>query len=100
MLKRNSSLEEVTDRAKLWDGDNTVTIDYEGLQGWVSLLKAAKGEGYNLKLGSHFFIPGFEERVVGHNVNDDFAIEVTFPKTITQKTLRAQRRHSMSSSIP
>ncbi len=88
MLKRNSSLEEVTDRAAQ-DGD-TVTIDYEGFKDGVAF-EGGKGEGYNLKLGSHSFIPGFEEQVVGHNVDDDFAIEVTFPEDYHAEDLKGAK---------
>lgn len=77
MRKRNASLEEVTDRPAQ-EGD-TVTIDYEGFKDGVAF-EGGKGEGYNLKLGSKSFIPGFEEQVAGHNVEDEFTIEVKFPE--------------------
>ena len=77
MRKRNASLEEVTDRPAA-EGD-TVTIDYEGFKDGVAF-EGGKGEGYNLKLGSKSFIPGFEEQVAGHNVDDEFTIEVKFPE--------------------
>ena len=38
-----------------------------------------KGDSYDLVLGSGNFIPGFEEQVVGHNVGEEFDINVKFP---------------------
>ena len=85
MRKRNSSLEEVEDRAAQ-EGD-TVTIDYEGFKDGVAF-EGGKGEGYNLKLGSKSFIPGFEEQVAGHNVGENFTIEVKFPENYHAEDLK------------
>ena len=85
MRKRNASLEEITDRPAA-DGD-TVTIDYEGFKDGVAF-EGGKGEGYNLKLGSKSFIPGFEEQVCGHNVGESFAIEVKFPEEYHSEELK------------
>lgn len=85
MSKRNSSLEEVTDRPAA-EGD-TVTIDYEGFKDGVAF-EGGKGEGYNLKLGSHSFIPGFEEQVAGHSEGDEFTIEVKFPEDYHSEDLK------------
>lgn len=85
MRKRNASLEEVEDRAAQ-EGD-TVTIDYEGFKDGVAF-EGGKGEGYNLKLGSKSFIPGFEEQVAGHNVGENFTIEVKFPEDYHAEDLK------------
>lgn len=85
MQKRNSSLEEVTDRPAA-EGD-TAVIDYEGFKDGVAF-EGGKGENYSLKLGSHSFIPGFEEQVVGHNAGEEFAIEVKFPEDYHAEELK------------
>ena len=85
MRKRNASLEEVTDRPAQ-EGD-TVTIDYEGFKDGVAF-EGGKGEDYNLKLGSHSFIPGFEEQVAGHNEGEEFSIEVKFPEDYHAEDLK------------
>ena len=74
--KRNSRTVEVTDRASAL-GD-IANIDYEGFVDGVAF-DGGKGEGHDLKLGSGSFIPGFEEQVAGHNVGDEFDVNVTFP---------------------
>ncbi|MCR4702138.1 MAG: trigger factor [Saccharofermentans sp.] len=85
MRKRNASLEEVEDRPAA-EGD-TVTIDYEGFKDGVAF-EGGKGEGYNLKLGSKSFIPGFEEQVAGHSTGDEFTIEVKFPEDYHAEDLK------------
>ena len=85
MRKRNASLEEVSDRPAQ-EGD-TVTIDYEGFKDGVAF-EGGKGEGYNLKLGSKSFIPGFEEQVAGHNIDEEFTIEVKFPEDYHAEDLK------------
>ncbi len=74
--KRNARTVEVTDRASAI-GD-IANIDYEGFVDGVAF-DGGKGEGHDLKLGSGSFIPGFEEQVAGHNVGDEFDVNVTFP---------------------
>ncbi len=58
-------------------GDTTV-IDFEGFVDGVAF-EGGKGEDYALKLGSGQFIPGFEEQIVGHSVDEEFDVNVTFP---------------------
>ncbi|HPJ82064.1 MAG TPA: trigger factor [Saccharofermentans sp.] len=85
MLKRNASLEEIKDRA-VENGD-TAVIDYEGFKDGVAF-EGGKGGNYSLKIGSKSFIPGFEEQIIGHNVGDEFAIEVTFPEEYHSEDLK------------
>lgn len=74
----------VTDRpAQLGD---TVVIDFEGFADGKAF-DGGKAEGYSLELGSGQFIPGFEDQIVGHNVDDEFEINVTFPEDYGAKDL-------------
>ncbi len=74
---RNSREIEITDRAaQLGDVTN---IDYEGFCDGVAF-DGGKAEGSPLKLGSGQFIPGFEDQIVGHNIGDEFDVNVTFPE--------------------
>ncbi|NLX92825.1 MAG: trigger factor [Clostridiales bacterium] len=74
---RNSRTIVVEDRAAQ-DGDMTV-IDFEGFVDDVAF-EGGKGENHSLTLGSGSFIPGFEEQVIGHAINDEFDVNVTFPE--------------------
>ncbi len=76
MLERGSRLVDVDDRA-VKDGDITV-IDFEGFVDGVAF-DGGKAEKYNLTIGSGSFIPGFEEQIIGHNIGDEFDVNVTFP---------------------
>lgn len=85
MRKRNSSLEVVEGRA-VKEGD-TVVIDYEGFKDGVAF-EGGKGENYSLKIGSKSFIPGFEDQIIGHNVDEEFSIEVKFPEDYHAEELK------------
>jgi len=74
--ERNSREAEVMGRAA--ELGDTAVIDYEGFADGVAF-EGGKGEQYSLKLGSGSFIPGFEEQIVGHKVDDEFDVNVTFP---------------------
>ena len=59
--------------------DDEVVIDFEGSKDGVKF-EGGSAKGHHLTLGSHSFIPGFEEGVVGHEPGDRFDLELTFPK--------------------
>jgi trigger factor len=75
--ERNARTIDVTDRAAA-NGD-TVTIDYKGTVDGVAFDGGA-AEGYNLKLGSGQFIPGFEDQIVGKSIGEEFDVNVKFPE--------------------
>lgn len=77
MQKRNSRLIDITDRAA--EMGDTATIDFEGFTDGVAF-DGGKGENYPLELGSGSFIPGFEEQVAGHKIDEEFDVNVTFPE--------------------
>lgn len=82
MQERNSRLIDVTDRnAEMGD---TATIDFEGFTDGVAF-EGGKGENYPLELGSGSFIPGFEEQVAGHAVDEEFDVNVTFPEEYAEE---------------
>ena len=75
--QRNSRSINVDDRAAQM-GDSVV-FDYEGFCDGVPF-EGGKAEKYALKLGSNQFIPGFEEGMVGHEIGEEFDVNVTFPE--------------------
>ena len=80
LQNRNARLVSVDREAK--EGD-TAVIDFEGfLDG--KPFDGGKGENYSLELGSHTFIPGFEEQVVGMKAGDEKDLHVTFPEDYHQ----------------
>ncbi|HEV2412705.1 MAG TPA: trigger factor [Candidatus Saccharimonadales bacterium] len=79
--------EEVKRAAK--DGDE-VTIDFSGTDIAGAPVSGASGTDYPLKLGSHTFIPGFEEALVGLKVGDQKEFTLTFPKDYGVAALAGQ----------
>lgn len=82
--ERNSREIEVTDRA-VENGDKTV-IDFEGFVDGVAF-EGGKGENHPLTIGSGAFIPGFEEQIIGHNVGEEFDVNVKFPEEYHEQSL-------------
>lgn len=76
LRERNARIISVTDR-NVEDGD-IVTIDFEGFIDGVAF-DGGKAEEYDLTIGSGQFIPGFEEQIIGHEMTDEFDVNVTFP---------------------
>ena len=75
--ERNARTIEVTDRA-VQDKDE-VTLDFEGFVDGVAF-EGGKGEDYRLTIGSGSFIPGFEEQLIGAEIDKEVEVNVTFPK--------------------
>ena len=60
------------------DGDE-VTFDFAGyLNG--EQFEGGTAENYSLVIGSHTFIPGFEEQMIGMTIGEERDLNVTFPE--------------------
>ena len=77
MLDRSARMVNVDDRA-VKSGDITV-IDFEGFVDGVAF-DGGKAEKYELTIGSGSFIPGFEDQIIGHSINEEFDVNVKFPE--------------------
>ncbi|MBQ8803506.1 MAG: trigger factor [Tyzzerella sp.] len=75
--KKNARTISVEDRA-VADGDDVV-LDFEGFVNGVAF-EGGKGENYPLTIGSGAFIPGFEEQLVGAELEKEVEVNVTFPE--------------------
>lgn len=73
----NASDYETTEKTKVENGDY-VNIDYEGLQDGVAFSGGTASDQV-LEIGSGSFIDGFEEGLIGANVGDKLALNLTFP---------------------
>lgn len=82
LQERNSRLVVADDRVAQ-DGD-TVSLDFEGFVDGEAF-DGGKGENYPLELGSGSFIPGFEEQVCGHKVDEEFDVNVKFPEEYAEQ---------------
>jgi len=75
--KRNARSIDITDRPAQ-NGDE-VRINFEGFIDGAPF-EGGKGGDHKLKLGSGEFIPGFEDQIIGKNVDEEFEVAVTFPE--------------------
>lgn len=71
------------------DGDE-VNIDFVGKKDGEAF-DGGTSSGYTLTLGSHTFIPGFEEAIVGHKAGDKFDVPLTFPKDYHAEHLKGAK---------
>ncbi|WP_279073569.1 trigger factor [Amedibacillus dolichus] len=71
------------------ENGNTAVIDFEGFKDDVPF-EGGKGESYPLVIGSGTFIPGFEEQLIGMDVEETKDINVTFPEEYQVAELAGQ----------
>lgn len=78
---------DITDRSVI-HGDHVI-IDFEGfLRGRA--FKGNKADNFPLIIGSHSFIPGFEEELIGVGVNEAKDFTITYPTDYRIDTLAGQ----------
>ena len=70
------------------EGDR-LTIDYKGYVDGEAF-EGGTAENQTLEIGSGTFIPGFEEQLVGMNVEDEKEIQVTFPEEYHAENLKGK----------
>ncbi|MCL2350634.1 MAG: trigger factor [Defluviitaleaceae bacterium] len=85
--QQNVRILTITDRPAQ-DGD-IVIINFEGFAGGEPF-EGGKAEGYELTLGSGSFIDTFEKQIEGHNIDDEFDVNVTFPAEYHAEALAGQ----------
>ena len=73
----------VKDNGEVVEG-NTAVIDFEGFVNGKAL-EGGNGENYPLEIGSHTFIPGFEEGLVGMKVGESKELNLKFPDEYTKE---------------
>lgn len=80
-LKENASLVLKEGEATMGD---IVVMDFAGkING--ELFDGGSAQNHELELGSHQFIPGFEEQLVGHKAGETVNVNVTFPENYTEE---------------
>lgn len=75
--------------SKIKEG-NIAIIDFEGFKDGVAF-EGGKGENHSLTIGSHSFIPGFEEGLIGLKKGDTKDLELTFPENYHVDNLKGQK---------
>ncbi len=86
-------LERFTEMITKEDGSleegNLAIIDFEGFCDGKAF-EGGKGENYSLEIGSHTFIPGFEEQLIGMKTGEEKEIQVTFPEEYPSEELKGK----------
>ncbi|MDY0263804.1 MAG: trigger factor [Sulfurospirillum cavolei] len=80
-----ADLKTVEEKRAVKSGD-FVVIDFEGFIDDVAF-EGGKAENYTLEIGSHSFIPGFEDGIIGMKAGKSKDIEVTFPENYGKQEL-------------
>ncbi len=83
----NARTISVEDRA-VQDGD-MVVLDFEGFMDGATF-EGGKGENYSLTIGSGTFIPGFEEQLIGAEIDKEITVNVTFPEDYHAEELKGK----------
>ena len=76
---RNQHSEEILKEEGTIENGNIAVIDFEGFIDGVAF-DGGKGTEYPLEIGSHSFIEGFEEQLIGMSTDEEKDINVTFPE--------------------
>lgn len=85
--ERNARYVEVTDRS-VQEGDQ-VNLDYSGAIDGVAF-DGGTAQAQTLTIGSHTFIEGFEEQLIGMNIGETRDINVTFPEDYHAEELKGK----------
>lgn len=86
---RKRYAEVVVKEGSVEDGD-TAIIDFEGFKDGVAF-EGGKGENYSLQIGSHTFIPGFEEQIIGMKKGEEKDLDLTFPEDYHEESLKGAK---------
>ncbi|MCE5195663.1 MAG: trigger factor [Negativicutes bacterium] len=57
-----------------------IKLNFDGSVDGVAF-EGGKAENYDLELGSNSFIPGFEDQLIGKNIDEEVTVQVTFPES-------------------
>ena len=72
-------------KGKVKSGD-TANIDYVGKKDGVAF-EGGTAQGYDLTIGSHTFIDGFEDGLIGVEIGDTVDLNLTFPENYSSAEL-------------
>lgn len=77
--ERESNARTITVEDRAVKADDMIVLDFEGFVDGVAF-EGGKGENYPLTIGSNTFIPGFEEQLIGAELNKEMDVNVSFPE--------------------
>ena len=83
--RENNARTITVDDRPVQDGD-VVVLDFEGFMDGVAF-EGGKGENFSLTIGSGAFIPGFEDQLIGAEIDKEVEVNVTFPENYQEAGL-------------
>lgn len=87
LLQRSATFNIVVDRKS--KATDLVVMDFDGSVNGEKIQGGA-AENYPLDLANSNFIPGFADQLVGHKIDEEFDINVDFPRDYHDKKLAGQ----------
>lgn len=84
--KRDQNARYITIEDRPVKDQDMLLIDFNGKVDGVEF-PGGKAENYSIVVGSGTFIPGFEDQLVGMNLEEEKDIEVTFPEEYQEASL-------------
>lgn len=84
MIANNPFLKD-TDKDTVETGD-VVNLDFKGTKDGEAF-SGGTAEGYDLEIGSHSFIDGFEDGMIGMKVGEEKDLNLTFPESYSNSDL-------------
>ncbi len=85
--KYHAKFQDVQREAK--EGDR-VEIDFQGFDEGGAILDGTTSKNHPIIIGEKSFVPGFEENLIGMNLNDEREFTVTFPKDYFHKPFQSK----------
>lgn len=85
-LQKENSLLIHTDSRPAREGDKVI-LDFHGYTADGQSIPNSARKKFRLTLGSHSFIPGFEEQIIGKMPGTEFDIPLRFPNNYSVKTV-------------
>ena len=86
---QNARIVTIEDEKRKLKNDDIAVIKFEGFVDGKAFA-GGSGDDYPLTIGSHSFIEGFEEQLVGHKKGDEVDVNVTFPVPYQAKELEGK----------
>lgn len=78
-LRENDAVSKMPVTGRAVQNGDFVNIDYVGTKDGVAF-DGGTAQGYELEIGSGTFIPGFEEGLIGAEIGETVALDLTFPE--------------------
>lgn len=88
LARQSAPLESIQEKRTLASGD-TAVFDFEGfLDG--EPFEGGKADDFELEIGSNQFVAGFEDQMIGMNIDEAKRIKLTFPKDYQAENLKGK----------